>query len=240
MIEEYVREMSAEERASLERTMGWQPPTTLWYTLRAIDPEAKWLAGFGALALVVALATVGRVSGGITAALAGAGLFGTYQLAALFADQARMRRRRTGHGAKRGQEIARMLQDGRVTVKRVRAVAVVEIEPIEDEGYGYVFDLGDGRVLFLKGQDFDVADDEAPWPNTEFEIVRAATDGTMLGLRCHGTALRPLRVIPGGELDALKGWDAREEVLEMTVDEAVRSVLENPDQRPSRENPPTG
>jgi hypothetical protein len=58
------------------------------------------------------------------------------------------------------------------------------------------------------------------------EIVRAATDGTMFGLQCHGTPLRPLRVVPRDTVDPQKGWDEREEVLPMSVDEAVRTVLE--------------
>jgi hypothetical protein len=121
-----------------------------------------------------------------------------------------------------------MLQDGRVVVKRVHAVAVVEIEPLEDEGTGYVFDLGDGRGLFLKGDDYFPADEDAVWPSTEFEIVRAAADGRVLDVHCHGAALPPLRVIPGDDVDPQKGWDAREEVLHMSVDEAVRTVLRNP------------
>lgn len=91
-----------------------------------------------------------------------------------------------------------------------------------------MFDLGDGRVLFLKGPCYFPSDEDAPWPSTDFEIVRAAADGTMLGLHCHGTALPPLRVVPGDDVDPQKGWDEREEVLHMSVDDAVRSVLRNP------------
>lgn len=225
MIQEFVREMTADERSSLRRAARPQPAGALRYMVRAMDAEAKWLGGVGAFVLVGALATAGRVSGGVTAALVGGGLFGLYQLSAGALGQVRMRKRRMRDEPRRLQELARVLEDGRVAVKRVRAVAVVQMQPIEDEGYGYVFDLGDGRVLFLKGQDYDVADDDAPWPNTEFEIVRTVADGTMLGLRCHGPALPPLRVIPGGDLDPRKGWDEREEVLHMGLDEAVRTVL---------------
>jgi hypothetical protein len=131
--------------------------------------------------------------------------------------------------AKRQRELARVLEDGRVTVKRVPAVAVVELEPMEDEGSGYLFDLGDGRVLFLKGQEYmPTGDDDPPWPNTEFEIVRATLDNTFIDLHCHGDALPPLRVIPGDDCDPESAWHEREEVLDITLDEAVKTVLRQP------------
>jgi hypothetical protein len=39
-------------------------------------------------------------------------------------------------------------------------VAVVELEPMEDEGAGYLFDLSDGHVLFLKGQGYEPTEDD--------------------------------------------------------------------------------
>ena len=47
----------------------------------------------------------------------------------------------------------------------------------------------------------------------------------MLGLRCQGALLRPMRVIPASMVDPQKGWEEREDVLQMSVDQAVRSVL---------------
>lgn len=228
MIQEFVREMSAEERSSLERAIRFEPPGNWRYTLRAIGRGARWLGLSGALLLMIGLAAAPLVSGGITVALSAVGLFMLYDFITALAEQRRLRRRRESFAPQALRKLARILEDGRVTVKRVRALAVVEIQPIEDEGMGYVFDLGDGRVLFLKGQDFDTPDDEAPWPNTEFEIVRTVVEGRMLGLHCHGTALPPLRVIPAADVDPQKGWDEREEVLHMTMDEAVRTVLREP------------
>jgi hypothetical protein len=180
------------------------------------------------LALVAIALAGGRNVGGFALVIAAGVIYGGYRLVSAGRSRARREQFIERYTAQRSGEVARVLQDGRVTVKRVHAVAVVQIEPIEDEGTGYLFDLGDGRVLFLKGQDYDVAGDDAPWPNTEFEIVRAVTDGTMLDLRCHGTALPPLRVISRDEVDPRKAWDEREAVLEMSLDDAVRIVLRNP------------
>jgi hypothetical protein len=222
MIQESIREMTAEERASLQSAM--QPPAVR-RRQPVITPEAWVAVGVVVLTLAVIALAGGRNKGGFAfAIIAGVAVAG-YRFVAATRSRARHEAFIQTHTAQRHSEIARILEDGRATVKRVRAVAVVEIQPIEDEGMGYVFDLGDGRVLFLKGQDFDVADEDAPWPNTEFEIVRAAADGTLLALRCHGAALPPLRIIPGDDLDPQKGWDEREEVLQMSMDEAVRSVL---------------
>ena len=41
-------------------------------------------------------------------------------------------------------------------------------------------------------------------------------------------ALPPLRVVSRDDVDPQKGWDEREEVLEMSLDDAVRSILRNP------------
>lgn len=228
MIQEYVREMTTDERASLQGAMRPEPARARRPTLRSIEPETWGLALVAVLTLAV-IALAGGSRGGLAIAAAAGVLVGGYQLAAAARRNARRREFGEAYAARRHRELVRVLEDGRATVKRVRAVAVVEIEPFEDEGPGYVFDLGDGRVLFVKGQDFSLPDDEdSPWPNTDFEIVRAATDGTMLGLRCHGTALRPLRVVPAADVDPQKGWDEREEVLQMSVDEAVRTVLLKP------------
>jgi hypothetical protein len=222
VIQEFVREMNAEERASLQSAMR-SHPAAVWHS--DSSRETWGLAAVWILTLVVIVGTGGTHTGGfVVAAVAGA-LFIGYRLAADAASRARRREFREAHTARMSSELSRALEDGRVMVKRVRAVAVVEIEPLEDEGTGYVFDLGDGRVLFLKGDDYFPAEEGAPWPNTDFEIVRTAGGGTILDVHCHGTALPPLRIIPRDEVDPAKGWDEREEVLEMSVDDAVRTVL---------------
>jgi hypothetical protein len=226
MIEEHVRQMTAGERASLQGGMRPEPARR---REPLIGPEGWVSVAVAILGLVAVALAGGRNVGGFVLAIAAGVTYGGYRLVATGRSRARREQFIERYMAQRSGELARTLQDGRVTVKRVHAVAVVQIDPIEDEGTGYVFDLGDGRVLFLKGQHYDTAGDaDAPWPNTDFEIVRAATDGTMLDLHCHGTALPPLRVVSRDEVDPQKGWDEREEVLEMSMDDAVRAVLRNP------------
>lgn len=225
MIQDSIRDMTAEERASLQAAMQPPPAAERQPARRSIGPEAWGLVGVLVVTLAVIVLSGGRNIGGLVfAAVAGLAAVG-YHVVSEARRNAPRRSFSANYIAQRRRELAQILEDGRATVRRVHAVAVVEIQPIEDEGMGYVFDLGDGRVLFLKGQDYDIADDEAPWPNTDFEIVRAAADGTMLGLRCHGTALRPLRVISSDDVDPQTGWDEREEVMHLSVDEAVRMVL---------------
>jgi len=225
MIQDSVREMTADERASLQGALGPQP-AAVW---QSDGSRETWgLAAVWILTLVV-IASTGRVNkGGLAVAAAvGAILVGRWLVAAA-RGKARRTKFQQGYAAHRSREIARVLEDGRVTVRRVRAVAVVEIEPLEDEGTGYVFDLGDGRVLFIKGNDYFPADDEAPWPNTEFEIVRTAADGGILDVHCNGAALPPMRVVPRDDVDPQRGWNEREEVRQMSVDEAVRTILRKP------------
>ena len=52
----------------------------------------------------------------------------------------------------------------------VHAVAYAEFEEVEDEGACWAFDLGDGRVLFIRGQEY-YRDEE--FPCLEFSVVQA-------------------------------------------------------------------
>lgn len=225
MIHEYVREMTEEERASLQRALTTPGPRP--QTRSAPDAVAP------AITLAVVIASAGGIivftgkapSGGIVAAVVVGGLYALYQAVAASRRHQQVVTRQQDYAVERGRDLARMLEDGRVTVKRVRATAVIELEPFEDEGPGYLFDLGDGRVLFLKGQDYGFPDDENPWPNTEFEIVRTVAPGRMLDMTFHGQQLRPVRVVPSAELDGQKAWADREEVLEMSLDDALKTVL---------------
>lgn len=221
MIQEHVREMTADEREDMRRALQPVP-------LRPLPSTQGSKAGLVVAAVLTAGALVwtrGAVDGALAAALvAGWGVI-LYHYLSSVAEEKKRRTRHERFSGQAAQALARILQDGRVTVKRVRAVAVVEIESIEDEGNGYVYDLGDGRVLFLKGQDYFASDEDTPWPNTEFEIIRTVAEGRMYDLRCLGSALAPLRVVPGDDVDPQKGWEDREEVLEMSVDDAVRRIL---------------
>ncbi len=86
-----------------------------------------------------------------------------------------------------------LLLSGRRVIRRIQATAVLRIEANEDEGDAFAFDLGDGRVFWVRWQDYLPEPDAAPWPNTDFEI---ASDHLGSILHCHGAALEPSVVLP--------------------------------------------
>jgi hypothetical protein len=226
MIQESVREMTAAERAPLQAAM--QPP--------ALKPQPfvtgeGWLMVAAWLLVPVVLWLRGeRSAGGYVGVLVlGAGI-GGYHLVSAARARARQRRNHATWTAQRTRDLARVLEDGRAVVTRVRAAAVVQVEPWEDEGTGYLFDLGEGRVLVMKGGDdfVDEDEDDARWPNTDFEIVRAAADRRILGMHLHGAVLSPARILENGEYDAERWEDLPAGVLDMSLDDAVRSILRGP------------
>ena len=78
----------------------------------------------------------------------------------------------------------------------VRARAFVEFEEIEDEGACYAFDLGDGRIVFVSGQDFY---DAAKFPSLDFSLVyvldEAGRTVDML-IDKRGDKAPPVRTVP--------------------------------------------
>ena len=116
------------------------------------------------------------------------------------------------------------LEDARVAIKHVVARAVIEILEFEDEGQGYLFDVGDTQVLFLKGQQYDPENERDPWPNSEFDIVRTLHGDHWLGIFCYGTLLEPVRSIAGEDLRDEYVWESREELRHGTLDELERAI----------------
>jgi hypothetical protein len=226
MIQEFVREMSAEERAPLRAAM--QPPAP---RPQPFVTGEGWLMAAAWLLVPVVLWLRGErsVAGYVGVLVLGVGIAG-YHLVSVARANARRRRNHVSWTTQRAGELTRVLEDGRAVVTRVRAAAVVQIEPWEDEGTGYLFDLGDGRVLVMKGDDYfvDEDEDEARWPNTDFEVVRAAADLRILDIHLHGAALRPVRVLQYDEYDAERWGNLPAGVLDMSLDDAVRSILRDP------------
>jgi hypothetical protein len=121
-------------------------------------------------------------------------------------------------------ELREALQDGCVRATRVEAAAVVAIEEFEDEGAGFLLDVGDNRVLFLKGQEYWPIDDSMPWPNSRFDIVRTIHGNRWVGIFCDGRPLAPVDVMRPGECAEDLVWSHREEMLAGTLAEAVIRV----------------
>lgn len=221
MITETVREITPEER-------GLVPPAARQHSLTPRSPGYRTEARMLAVAAVVLAGIVivrGVPTGSAAAGLASAMLVPIVLFISAFVRDARSRRSHRPRPIVPPAPRTSVLEDGRVIVKRVQATAVVEIEELEDEGPGYLFDVGGGQVLFLKGLDYPPYDDETAWPNSDFEIIRGYVDGEFVGMAYHGAALPPARVIRHHEVDAEAVWDEREEVLQMSLDDAVRSLL---------------
>jgi hypothetical protein len=88
------------------------------------------------------------------------------------------------------------LDGGGVEVDHYEAEGLVELLEMEDEGSNLFFDIGDGKILFLQGQEYyEAADDAAPWPNTCFEIAHTVKHKLYLGVLCYGEELKPQREI---------------------------------------------
>lgn len=117
------------------------------------------------------------------------------------------------------------LQDGRVVVKRVVASAVTEVFERENEGEGYLFDVGDRKVLFLKGPDYFAREDCDPWPNTEFEIVRTLRSGHWVGIFCLGDRLEPVRTILGEDVREEYVWGSREELRLGSLEDVEAKIV---------------
>lgn len=81
----------------------------------------------------------------------------------------------------------------------IEAVGYAEFEEVADEGACWVFDLGDGRVVFLVGQQFYPS---ARFPSLDFSVVYPLDeDGASVDMWIvkRGDAVPPDRVIPAEE-----------------------------------------
>jgi hypothetical protein len=119
------------------------------------------------------------------------------------------------------------LEHGGASVCSVTSNRVLVIEESEDEGSAYIYDLGDGTSLYLRGQDYQPEDGRAPWPARRFEIVRTGTDNRLVGIFGSDEALKPFQVIPMAEMPE-SFWFAdepqTETVLEGRPEDIVRRL----------------
>lgn len=118
-----------------------------------------------------------------------------------------------------------------MSVKKVVASAVVVIVPIEiDEGTGYLYDIGEGKLLFLAGQQyFPIREEEdSLWPTDAFEVVRMSQGDYWIGIFCSGQLLEPRRVVPASEWREDFVFEHCEDVIEAKLDEYVASRIAKP------------
>lgn len=219
MIEEFTRTMSDAERALLhEATTRATPLADLRGTLRW---SIIWMAALTVCGLLMVMLLRFDLSAARAAILAGPLLlvaavsFGALVL--LWSSYLRgssADRRLRDHDV---PEIRRAVEDGRVAVRRVTAHAVIKLMEFEDEGDGYLFDIGSDRILFLKGQQYIPVAEDMDWPNCEFEIVRTQVGGRWVGIFCYGSALHPVRTME------MSG--CREDVVRTDSEEVIEGKL---------------
>ena len=111
------------------------------------------------------------------------------------------------------------LQRNQGSEVRVQSAEVVEFKEQEDEGACYAFQLVNGKILFISGQEFYQS---ARFPNTDFSLIDIYDlDGGRVQelIRKHGRKLRPMRFIPA----SVKSVMAMPEHLEV-IDGKVSEV----------------
>lgn len=240
MYREFVRQMKVSERKLLGDALlaDTNPRDRRRDTL-------KWLAvGMGGLILcavpVIAashLIPEGVVRGGwqrvavmacalTIAVFSLAGLICFYVMTQVIRSHFEVNRLRSEFRRETAPEIRNALADGQVIVKEVAATAVIELAEYEDEGSGWLFDIGAGQVLFLKGQSYEPEDESLPWPNSEFEIVRTRHGKMWVGIFCHGEELEPVRVLELSDCRHEIAWKDGEELLAGEINSVADSLLD--------------
>jgi hypothetical protein len=123
------------------------------------------------------------------------------------------------------------LESGCATVLKVSSNQCVVIEEFEDEGSAYIYDLGDGNSLYLQGQEYCPTPDDAPWPARQFEIVRAARDGRLVGIFCSHEPVEHVRTVLANEMPQdswLTDEPKTESVLRGQPDEVLKTLRNRP------------
>jgi hypothetical protein len=120
-----------------------------------------------------------------------------YMVVSGYFHWSRHARRFTREGA---PKIRAALADGQASVCSVTSECAIVIEEFEDEGSAYLFDLGDGTSLYLRGQEYFPEDDDAPWPARQFEIVRTSLDGRLVGIFTGREAVPQVRTVSLAEM----------------------------------------
>ena len=226
MYEEVVRPPNSRERAVLEtRAAKGGPSVTLMGTVR---PVLMWCGGLllcGLLVAVMFLLAVPPMLGGL--------LGGPIALAAIFFSYAAIGDIRWYFCRRKGDrefrrrdlpEIRSVLEGGNVFAKKVSAAAVIEITPFEDEGSGYLYDVGDGRTMLLKGQRFEFPEEDTAWPNTDFEIVYTEPGRMWIGIFCSGEELPPISEIATTECPEEVAWAEYEEIRMGSLEAVAKSL----------------
>lgn len=116
-------------------------------------------------------------------------------------------RKELGHLPEMMATFESVLERNEVESFDIEAVGCAKLEEVEDEGACWAFDLGDGRVVFLVGQQFYPA---ARFPSLDFSVVYPLDEGGRpadMWLEKRGDRRAPDRVIP-----AKDKWELWEQI----------------------------
>jgi hypothetical protein len=227
MITEEVRPIREAERNELLSLL----------VVRSVSGElrtGKWLMIWLGVMALIAASTVGvillspdaAVGGLIGGVLGTAALIDLYAIIMIIQSHFRWRSGQRRFLTSTRPLIESTLNSGMVFSKRIVATSVIELCEFEDEGSGYLFDVGDNLCFFLKGQWAAPVDENMPWPCSDFEIVQSADKKLPIGIFGAGSKLTPIRTIELAECREDIVWAEKDEVIQKPVDEVLKDILD--------------
>ncbi len=226
MYEELTRNMNEQERVLLRELTLSNSPVTLAETLKWL---AVWVGGLllcGLVATAWIMLEPHPIIGGIVGGpIAIAGIVCFYAIITLISGYSHWTRHYHHFVRSVIPEIKSALNDGQVFVKKITAEAVIEIIDFDNERPGYIYDVGNGKILFLKGQRFYPDNPDMSWPNSEFEIVRTVHGNMWIGIFCSGTELNPIQKYDSSEYIYEVAWNDYEDILIGNVEQFAMSII---------------
>lgn len=228
MIQETVRRLKDQERRSLEEQLAASSPVTGRETLKW---GFIWTGGLTMLGLFAAgLIAIGPnpvLAGLVGGILVVAGIICLYALIITVSSFFHWRKGYRDFAANTIPLIRKVLAEDQVLSRDVTASEVYEIEAFEDEGSGYIFALGTGKSLLLKGQKYVPDDDQMPWPATEFSLVRSVDNSLWIGVFSSGQEMSPARTVEMQECSDEFIWSEREEVIDGQPEDVLKGIMKS-------------
>jgi hypothetical protein len=232
MIQEYTREMNAQERAVLEEIIDGSVSPTIKNYLKPVTYWTIVMILSMALAIGLVILAAEKLSGALMVfvmlcpgLLLVVGVFSLFMVINLVGSYFRELCLYRQFKRDRIPAVQKALSENKVYVKGVRASSVIVVEAFDDEGDGFVFDLENGRILFLQGDQYYPARDDMSWPNSDFEIVQSLDGNVWIGVFCYGAALIPDRVIKNGPFKEEVLLNDHEDIVEASMGDFVKSIL---------------
>jgi hypothetical protein len=104
---------------------------------------------------------------------------------------------------KSAKRVRSAIANGTVHVERVESTAALKFAEHSDEGPTYFFDVGDGKVFCLRGQEAYVIEDP---PSARFELI-SIPRWRMIDVVTHGDAIQDFHVIDNYDHSQIPGHE---------------------------------